>query len=277
MKKLSAVIVFIVTVLFLIFSASALSSTISIKTSSTEVKMGESIKVTVRLDSCPEVQSIGITPVYDKEVFTLTDCKWLLSGGIISDFNKNQGDGVFLFNKDRDCTGDIFTFTLKAISTPFFNDTTVTAIVVARTSDNTAVASVNPPKITVNIIQQTEQTTPPKPATSDNATSDNATSSPETKDRDTTSTDTTDKKDTEQTTGNAVITDSSNDSEKISTPESSNPETAKKDEKPRVFETIMDNIIGDSQSRVLLIIIFSIAVLLAVGAFIYTKIKKYRK
>ncbi len=247
MKKFISLALIIITLMALCVCASAASPTLKFKLSSNKVAIDETVTVTVTLSDCAMVRSIGITPSFDKNLFTLTKVEWLLKDSVITDFNTKTGDGAIIFDKDKNCNGDIFRFTLKAKKTSVFDLSAITAAIVAKRADNTIIP-ITVKSSSISIVEstqssQTVQTTKPVETTKPDET--------------TTVTDTTvdtQNTPTQQTTGKS--------------------DTTKAPDKDEETKKVVDggDILGNSNTT-LWIIVIVILVVLAVGIVIYIKAK----
>ncbi len=256
MKKFISLALIVITIMALCVCASAASPTLKFKLSSNKVAVDEKITVTVTLADCAKVRSIGLTPSYDKSLFTLTKVEWLLKGGIITDFNTKTGDAAIIFDKDTDCNGDIFRFTLKAKKTSVFDLSAITSAIVAKRSDNNIVP-VTAKSVNVSVVEptqssQTTQTTNPNETTVANTTTTSDTTAPG------------------ETTNADTTVDTQNTPTKETTGKTEATKSPDKEETKKVVDG--GNITGNSNTT-LWIIVIVILIVLAVGIVIYFKAK----
>lgn len=111
MKKLRYLLAFTLFLCMLAIGISA-AETYSLP-EKTKVKAGEEFSVTVKLDSAHPVLSMGATPDFSHDAFELVSGEWLCKNPLLSDFNKQTGDGVIMFKEVKEQGGEIFKFTLK--------------------------------------------------------------------------------------------------------------------------------------------------------------------
>lgn len=170
MKKILTIIAALLVIAAMTFNISAaVTPEVKCVASENSIKIGETVTVTVHLENCHKIKTLGITPSYDKEIFTLVSGEWLLKDGLIADFNASTGDGVFTYSEDKDCNGEIFRYTLRAKSTSIFGDTTLSATAILQNSDYSSAVrytSVN----AVLKIESPETTPATTPATTPNTT-----------------------------------------------------------------------------------------------------------
>ena len=85
---------------------------IVIEVSSTSVKVGDKITVTVKFNSVKQVKTIGLRPVFDATVFELVEGRMNITGAI---HNFGDGIGVVAFDECIDLEGKtIMQFVLRA-------------------------------------------------------------------------------------------------------------------------------------------------------------------
>lgn len=282
MKKTITVIICILAVLSLALCASAADPKTKCTLSKSNIKVGDSFTVTVSLENCPAVQSMGITPVYDSEIFKLTGAEWLVSDAVIKDFNTQKGDGAIIFNQAKSCNGNIFRFTLQAVNSPIFENLNICANLIAKTGDNNTV-TVTADKTNVKITQEVEQTqnttsttTPPvtNPITNtepkpDTTITPNTDKTPQTTPSDSTDTPNTNG-DTTGNTGDTQIPDTTGPHSSTGTPDKNNDKTPNKD-----TDKNNKDITGESSNTITLIVIICIVIaVVGGGLFAYFKFIK---
>lgn len=108
---LVCLISFILPVLFV--TVFAVSPDAELKISTNEIKAGETVTVTVSINDC-KANSLGIIPSYDENAFELVSGEWLLADGDLTDFS--DGCAVIAYMSEKDFTGDVFRFVLRAKS-----------------------------------------------------------------------------------------------------------------------------------------------------------------
>lgn len=119
MKRLLAILLGVVlAVSMLTVTALAAEPDITCRVSKTDVKLGETVTVTVSISGYEPIKSAGIALDYDQDVFEVVSGRWLVSNPLISDFDTEKLNAVFAYSKAQDINGDIFEFTLKAIAVP---------------------------------------------------------------------------------------------------------------------------------------------------------------
>ncbi|MBR5314931.1 MAG: hypothetical protein IKU45_05930 [Clostridia bacterium] len=159
MKKLLAVMAVLFVIASMVFNVSAaVSPTVKCFSSKNEIKIGETVTITVVLENCPRIKTLGITPVYDDSAFELVSGEWLLKDGLIADFNKTTGDGAFTYTEDKDCNGEIFKYVLKAKAVSIFGDTTASVTAILQNSDYNS--NISHAKTDVRIKTIAPETTP---------------------------------------------------------------------------------------------------------------------
>lgn len=106
--------VILLTAAFILVTAMCVSAASSLcAADKTTVSPGETLKITVTLKCNEKVKSMGITPIYDKNVFELVSGEWLVSGTLIKNYDKPNNRGAALFSSEKDCNGEVFELTLR--------------------------------------------------------------------------------------------------------------------------------------------------------------------
>ena len=109
MKKIISFIVCILLILTISVPAfAAETANVTCKVSNDVVKRGEKVTVTVSLNNSDPFKSMAITPIYDSDVFEMVSGEWLISGAMLSDFNKTSA--AIAYASEVNKSGDIFAF-----------------------------------------------------------------------------------------------------------------------------------------------------------------------
>lgn len=124
MKKIAISLICLVLIFSLSVSALADQTVnVSSKTSATTIKIGDTVTVTVSLDSAAEFKSMALTPMYDENVFEVVSGEWILSGAMIASFdNKNA---AIAYTTAVNKSGEVFKYTLKVKDNATLKDTTI--------------------------------------------------------------------------------------------------------------------------------------------------------
>ena len=100
------------------------------------VKAGETVVLSVMLKDAADINGIAVTPIYDENLFELTEGTWKISG-IITDFSMETKDGVIAFDEGISIDTTILTFALKVKNTTEIGVYTVGCSVVISSPDKT--------------------------------------------------------------------------------------------------------------------------------------------
>ena len=268
MKKILAIIVCLSTLLAMALCINAsVTPAVECKVSATQIKLGETITVSVVLKDCPMVKTIGITPLYDGGVFELVEAKWTVEGALIADFNKTTGDGVAAFAEDRHCNTDIFTFKLKAKTVPVFGDSSISAKAVLQNSDYNGNISNSSITTTVKVTPLVEDT---KPATTVTTPATDPVTTPK-------ETDPTSNYDTiESTTEPIDETTSPSTEETVADSETTGETSVDESKTPEQTDEVNDDTSNDKSKNTVIIVVASVVGILAIAALVYTNYKNRR-
>ena len=116
------------------------SAYMGLSASAPTVYRGDTVTVSVALKNGGNVQTMGITPIFDTKVFELVSGKWTLSETLLKDFDKSKCHGVLLLAEERDCNGEVFVLTLKVKNNAPFGDAAVKAELILKDGDKRDVA-----------------------------------------------------------------------------------------------------------------------------------------
>ena len=114
MKKLLALSVCVLYILA--FSVPVAAAGIALSASATDIKVGDTVTLTVSVSGADAAKSGGIAVSYNSNKFELVSGKWLLSNATMTAFDPANAKAAVLFSEATDMNGDIFTVTLRAIS-----------------------------------------------------------------------------------------------------------------------------------------------------------------
>lgn len=129
--------VLLLTAAFVLISAMSVSASSSLcSADKTTASPGEILNVTVTLKSTDKVRSLGITLVYDKEIFELLSGNWNISEAALKNFDQKNNRGVAAFTAEKDCNGEVFKFTLKVKNGADAGQTKVKAEMILQDKDN---------------------------------------------------------------------------------------------------------------------------------------------
>ena len=92
---------------------SAAGEKVTLKASAQSVVAGDEVTVIVSVNGADKATSAGVSVTYGDN-FELVSGEWLLTGGLMSNYDVSKNKGVFAFASATDMNGDLFKLTLKA-------------------------------------------------------------------------------------------------------------------------------------------------------------------
>ena len=114
MKKILSLLLCVVLSVTSLITVFAAEPKISYKISDTDIKLGETVTITVSISNYQPLKSLFLAIDFNTDVLKATDdWEWLIDGGIIQDFD-DKLNAVFMLPSAKDVNGDIFRFTLLA-------------------------------------------------------------------------------------------------------------------------------------------------------------------
>ncbi len=113
MKRIFSVLLIFILTLSLTVSVSALGNALSCKVTNDTLKAGQNVTVTVSIDGNEAFASIGLTFDFNRDVFEVESGKWVMSGLVLTDFNKSENRAVGALSNAVVKTGDIFELVLR--------------------------------------------------------------------------------------------------------------------------------------------------------------------
>ena len=116
MKKITAIVLCLAMALASASVAFADEAGMALTKSSDEVKMGETIDITVSASGVEPIKSGGLAFSFDQDVFEVVSGKWLVDSPILQDFDEENLRAAFAYGPDdaHNINGDIFLLTLRA-------------------------------------------------------------------------------------------------------------------------------------------------------------------
>ena len=92
---------------------SAAGEKVTLKASAQSVVVGDEVTVIVSVNGADKATSAGVSVTYGDN-FELVSGEWLLTGGLMSNYDVSKNKGVFAFASATDMNGELFKLTLKA-------------------------------------------------------------------------------------------------------------------------------------------------------------------
>lgn len=117
--------------------------------SSLYAKKGDKIEIIVSISNCPLINSMGISPVYDKEKVKLIKGEFLLNDALICDWSDIEENGVILFSSLTDINGEVVKFSFQIFDDVSLEDIIITSKIVIKSSSNTIPITIEPSIITL--------------------------------------------------------------------------------------------------------------------------------
>ncbi len=135
MKRVSAIITAVLLCVGLLFSASAAEyGHLKWKCSAKSAKIGETVTVTVGIDSTEKFTSMGVEFEYDKTALKLLSGKWSVDSAVITDINVSGNISAMAFKASTDYSGVLMTLEFMVIDTAVTGEYSINLIPTVKNS-----------------------------------------------------------------------------------------------------------------------------------------------
>lgn len=113
MKKLFSLIVAVIMVASLCVTGFAAGNSISCTASKTELKVGETVSVSVTLTNSDPFKAFGLSFEYNSNVFEFVNGEWFIQGALLKDVDKTKNKAAVAYKDQTVQNGEVFTFEFK--------------------------------------------------------------------------------------------------------------------------------------------------------------------
>ena len=113
MKRILSILLIVVLMLSFAVSVSAIGNVLTCKASKDTVKAGDTVTITIINSGNDAFASVGLTFEYNRAIFEPDSGKWVASGFVLSDFNKDDNRAVAALSNAAQKSGDLFELVLK--------------------------------------------------------------------------------------------------------------------------------------------------------------------
>jgi len=76
-------------------------------------RKGDVITITVTLSDCSKIKSMAVVPLYDPSRMEYINGNWLIGGGVFTDWDQEEQNGVIMYSSETDVNGAIAEFVFK--------------------------------------------------------------------------------------------------------------------------------------------------------------------
>ena len=116
MKKILSLLLCVVLCIASQMNVFAAEPTINYEISDSEIKLGETVTITVSINNYQPLKSLFLDINFNTDILEVVadDWEWLIDGGLIQDFDTDKLNAVYGLSSAKDVNGDIFRFTLRA-------------------------------------------------------------------------------------------------------------------------------------------------------------------
>ncbi len=116
MKKIFSFIVAVIMVVSICVTCFAAGNSISCTASKTDVKIGETVSVSVTLTNSDAFKAFGLSFEYNTNVFEFVNGEWFIQGALLKDVDKAKNKAAVAYKDPTVQNGEIFTFDFKVKS-----------------------------------------------------------------------------------------------------------------------------------------------------------------
>lgn len=122
MKKVIPILLCLLLISLLVFTASAEGSSVAITPSKTTLERGDTFTIVANLSNTDEVNTGGVALSYDETVFELTGGSCDIEGVLFGQIGVSEKAGAFMLSTSKVLTGKIFTFNFKVKDNAVFGE-----------------------------------------------------------------------------------------------------------------------------------------------------------
>ena len=147
MKKILMTVLCLFLMAVLSMNVFAAEAGMSASADKSSISAGQSVVITVSIDSLDNCKSGSLKISYDTSLFTRSHNEWLLSGTAIAD---PEGDAVFAYSTPKAISGQIYRFTLTAKEDADLKSSDIKLSMTLKTADGATTSENATVKITIS-------------------------------------------------------------------------------------------------------------------------------
>lgn len=151
MKKLLSLMVAAILVTSLCVTGFAAGNSISCTASKSDVKVGETVTVSVTLTNADPFKALGLSFEYNTNAFELVNGEWFIQGALLKDVDKAKYKAAVAYKDQTVQNGEIFTFELKVKGGVELGAYDIT--VVPTMKNGTDVISITGDTVKINVVE----------------------------------------------------------------------------------------------------------------------------